>query len=29
MLAASNCLLYKDDQDPALKQDYKDQFELD
>ena len=29
MLAAGNCLLYKGDQDPALKQEYKDQFELD
>jgi carbamoyltransferase len=29
MLAAGNCILRKDDQDPALKRDYKDAFELD
>ncbi|HEY1473699.1 MAG TPA: carbamoyltransferase [Pseudolabrys sp.] len=29
MLAAGNCILRKDVQDPALKQDYKDAFELD
>ena len=29
MLAIGNCILWKDDQDPALKLDYKDAFELD
>jgi carbamoyltransferase len=29
VLAAGNCLLKKEDQDPALKLDYKDKFELD
>jgi carbamoyltransferase len=29
MLAIGNCILWKDDQDPALKRDYKDAFELD
>lgn len=29
MLVASNCILRKEDQDPSLKRDYKDQFELD
>ena len=29
MLAVGNCLLRKEDQDPALKLDYKDAFELD
>jgi carbamoyltransferase len=29
LLAIGNCLLWKDDQDPNLKLDYKDQFELD
>ena len=29
MLAIGNCLLIKDDQDPALAKDYKDSFELD
>ena len=29
VLAVGNCLLRKEDQDPALKQDYKDAFELD
>jgi carbamoyltransferase len=29
MLVASNCILRKEDQDPSLKLDYKDQFELD
>jgi carbamoyltransferase len=29
MLAIGNCILWKDDQDPALKIDYKDAFELD
>ena len=29
MLAVGNCILRKDDQNPALKQDYKDAFELD
>ncbi len=29
VLAAGNCLLRKDDQDPGLKLDYKDAFELD
>ncbi len=29
LLAVGNCLLRKEDQDPALKIDYKDQFELD
>ncbi|TAK50773.1 MAG: hypothetical protein EPO25_18495 [Gammaproteobacteria bacterium] len=28
-LAVGNCLLYKEEQDPALKRDYKDAFELD
>ena len=28
-LAIGNCLLIKDDQDPALAKDYKDSFELD
>lgn len=28
-LAVGNCLLYKDQQDPTLKKDYKDRFELD
>ncbi len=28
-LAIGNCLLRKEDQDPALAQDYKDAFELD
>lgn len=29
VLVAGNCVLAKDDQDPALKRDYKDAFELD
>jgi len=29
MLAIGNCLLYKDEQDPALKLDYKNAFDLD
>ena len=29
ILAVGNCLLYKEDQDPSLKLDYKSQFELD
>jgi carbamoyltransferase len=29
MLAMGNCILRKDDQDPALKRDYKDAFDLD
>ena len=29
LLAIGNCLLYKEEQDPALKQDYKDAFDLD
>jgi len=29
VLAVENFVLYKEDQDPALKQDYKDKFELD
>ena len=29
VLAVGNCILRKDDQDPALKLDYKDAFELD
>ncbi len=29
VLVAGNCLLLKEDQDPALKRDYKDAFELD
>ena len=29
MLAVGNCVLRKEAQDPALKQDYKDAFELD
>ena len=29
LLAVGNCLLYKEEQDPALKQDYKDAFDLD
>ena len=29
ILAIGDCLLVKDDQDPALAQDYKDSFELD
>ncbi len=29
MLAVGNCILRKEDQNPALKQDYKDAFELD
>ena len=29
LLAVGNCLLVKADQDPALKIDYKDEFELD
>ncbi len=29
MLAVGNCILEKQDQDPALKRDYKDAFELD
>ena len=29
LLAAGDCLLRKDDQDPALRVDYKDRFELD
>jgi carbamoyltransferase len=29
LLVAGNCLLHKDHQDPALKRDYKDAFELD
>ena len=28
-LAVGNCLLDKAEQDPALKRDYKDKFELD
>ena len=29
ILAVGNCMLTKDQQDPALKKDYKDAFELD
>ena len=29
ILAVGNCLLYKEEQDPALKRDYKDAFDLD
>jgi len=29
MLVCENCVMYKDEQDPALKIDYKDAFELD
>jgi carbamoyltransferase len=29
MLAIGDCILRKDEQNPALKQDYKDAFELD
>jgi carbamoyltransferase len=29
VLAAGNCLLRKEDQDPSLKRDYKDAFDLD
>jgi len=29
VLVVGNCILEKDDQDPALKRDYKDAFELD
>ena len=29
MLAVGNCVLRKDEQDPSLKQDYRDSFELD
>ena len=29
MLAVGNCILRKDEQNPALRQDYKDAFELD
>ena len=29
VLAVENCLLRKEDQDPSLKRDYKDAFELD
>ena len=29
LLAVGNCVLAKTDQDPALKRDYKDAFELD
>jgi len=29
VLAIGNCLLTKEDQDPSLKRDYKDAFELD
>jgi hypothetical protein len=29
MLAVGNCILRKDEQNAALKQDYKDAFELD
>jgi len=29
MLSVGNCILRKDEQNPALKQDYKDAFELD
>ena len=29
MLVVGNCILRKDEQNPALKQDYKDAFELD
>ena len=29
VLAVGNCILFKEDQDPALRLDYKDQFELD
>ena len=29
LLVAGNCILRKEDQDPSLKQDYRDQFELD
>ena len=29
LLVVGNCVLRKEDQDPALKQDYKDAFELD
>jgi carbamoyltransferase len=28
-LVAGNCILRKEEQDPALAQDYKDRFELD
>ena len=29
LLVVGNCILRKDEQDPALKRDYKDAFELD
>jgi carbamoyltransferase len=29
VLVVGDCLLKKEDQDPALKRDYKDEFELD
>jgi carbamoyltransferase len=29
LLVAGNCLLHKEHQDPSLKRDYKDAFELD
>jgi carbamoyltransferase len=29
LLVVGNCILRKEDQDPALKLDYKDAFELD
>jgi carbamoyltransferase len=29
MLAVGNCVLRKDEQDPSLKKDYRDSFELD
>jgi len=29
VLVVENCMLRKEDQDPALKLDYKDKFELD
>jgi carbamoyltransferase len=29
MLVVGNCILHKEEQDPALKLDYKDRFELD
>ncbi len=29
VLAVGNCLMRKEDQDPALKRDYRDAFELD
>ena len=29
VLVVENCLLLKEDQDPSLKQDYKNAFELD